>query len=345
MKVAIVNNQAPFVRGGAELLAETLCDRIREHGHQSEIVRLPFQWAPPERIPEHMLAARLVRLAQTDHVVALKFPAYYIEHDRKVLWLLHQFRQAYDLYGSAYHTLPQSPEGNAIRAMVQRWDDVHLRRARAIYTNSEVTTGRLRRFNGIESEVLYPPLMNDEAYRCDEYGDYIFAAGRLSPSKRQDLLIRAMAHVTTDVRLVIAGPPDDSEDVERLRQLANAQVGHGRVTVIPRWITDEEKYELFAGALACAYIPYDEDSYGYVTLESCRSRKAVVTTEDSGGVLSLVADGETGYVVPPEPIAIAGAFDRLRSDQALSRRLGENAFEQLAALRLSWDHVVEALLR
>jgi glycosyltransferase involved in cell wall biosynthesis len=299
---------------------------------------------PPHRILEHMLAARLVRIANADRVVALKFPAYYVEHDRKVLWLLHQFRQAYDLYGSAYHLLPDTPEGRAIREMVQTWDDLHLCRARAIYTNSEVTSERLLRFNGIESEVLYPPLWDSEGYRSDDYGDYIFAAGRVGGSKRQDLLIEAMAHVQTDVRLVVAGPPESDDDLRRLQELADRPETRGRVTLLARWISDREKQDLFAGALACAYVPYDEDSYGYVTLESCQSRKTTVTCDDSGGVLRLVIDGETGHVTPPNPRALADAFDRLRSDICRARELGENAYALMKSLNISWDHVVETLL-
>jgi glycosyltransferase involved in cell wall biosynthesis len=291
-----------------------------------------------------MLAARLVRIADADRVIALKFPAYYVEHDRKVLWLLHQFRQAYDLYGTGYHVLPDTPEGRAIRAMVQAWDDRYLPHARAIYTNSEITSDRLRRFNGLESTVLYPPLWNPESYRCDRYGDYVFAPGRLSGAKRQELLIAAMEHVRTDVALVVAGPPESEEELRQLERLAGRPGIRDRVTLMPRWISDEEKQDLFANALACAYIPYDEDSYGYVTLEACQCRKPTVTCDDSGGVLSLVADGKTGYVAAPEPRAIAKAFDALRSDTAHARTLGENAFARMAELHISWDHVVRSLL-
>jgi hypothetical protein len=75
MKIAIVNNQDPFVRGGAEILAEGLRDKLLHAGHDAELIRLPFRWHPPQRVAEHMLAARLVELGNADRVVALKFPA------------------------------------------------------------------------------------------------------------------------------------------------------------------------------------------------------------------------------------------------------------------------------
>jgi glycosyltransferase involved in cell wall biosynthesis len=114
---------------------------------------------------------------------------------------------------------------------------------------------------------------------------------------------------------------------------------------VPRWIDEGEKRDLFARALACAYIPYDEDSYGYVTLESFTSRKAVVTTADAGGVLRLVEDGETGLVVPPDAEALGGAFDTLYRDRASAKRLGERARERMLELGISWDTVIERLLQ
>src|ERR1700741_1594707 len=122
MKVAIVNNQAPFVRGGAELLAEWLAEALIERGHDAEIVRIPFSWQPPQRIVDSMLAARLVQLPNVDRVVAFKFPAYYAPHPDKVLWLLHQFRQAHELWGTPLQDLPSTGEGHRIRDAVRSAD-------------------------------------------------------------------------------------------------------------------------------------------------------------------------------------------------------------------------------
>jgi glycosyltransferase involved in cell wall biosynthesis len=343
MRVAIVNNQAPFVRGGAELLADALRNKLVEFGHEAEVIRIPFGWQPAERILDHILAARLLKLGRCDRVIALKFPAYYVEHDSKVLWLLHQFRQAYDLHGSAYHLFPDTPEGRAIREAIQRADDIYLRQVRRIYTNSEVTSQRLWNFNGIPSDVLYPPLWDQDGYWCEEYGRYIFAAGRLSPSKRQALLVEAMRYTRSDIRLVVAGPPEDPMIVGELERLVAHHNLSDRVHIIARWLAEDEKRALFAQALATAYVPYDEDSYGYVTLESCLSRKATVTCTDAGGVLALVRDGDTGYVVPPNPEDLAAALDRLASGN-IAARLGQNAFSLVANLKISWEHVVGTLL-
>ncbi|HZT81915.1 MAG TPA: hypothetical protein VFA26_16940, partial [Gemmataceae bacterium] len=85
MRIVIATVQVPFVRGGAEILADGLRDALRAAGHQAEIVAVPFKWYPPERILDHMLACRLLDLTETcgagiDRVIGLKFPAYFVNH-------------------------------------------------------------------------------------------------------------------------------------------------------------------------------------------------------------------------------------------------------------------------
>ena len=46
MNILICAAQVPFARGGAEMLAEGLCDALKTRGHHAELVALPFQWLP-----------------------------------------------------------------------------------------------------------------------------------------------------------------------------------------------------------------------------------------------------------------------------------------------------------
>jgi glycosyltransferase involved in cell wall biosynthesis len=343
MRVAVVTNQVPFVRGGAEALAEWLCSKLEEHGHQAQLVRIPFMWSPAPKVLEHALAARLIRLRGVDRVVAMKFPAYFVPHDDKVLWLLHQFRQAYDLWGTTYQDIPDTAAGRGIRDAIVAADNAWLPEAKRIYTNSQVTKDRLRRFNDLDSEVLYPPLLDPASFRSGDYGDYVFCPGRITAGKRQHLLVEALALTRTQVKVRIAGAPERAEDLERLEQLAAKHgVGH-RLELVPRFITEEEKRTWMAGALACAYLPYDEDSYGYVTLEGFESRRPVITCTDSGGILELVRDGTTGIAAEPEPAALAIAMDDLMADRAAAKRLGEAGFGLARSLGIGWDRVIEKL--
>jgi glycosyltransferase involved in cell wall biosynthesis len=343
MRIAILNNWVPFLRGGAEYLAEGLPAKLREYGHEAILVRLPYSWHPPERVVEAILACRCVRLENVDRVIGLKFPAYHVPHPNKVLWLLHQFRQAYDLWGTPSQDLPDTPEGLAIRSVVAHSDNEFLPECRKIYTNSQVTSGRLKEFNGIESEVLFPPLLDTTGLRNESYGDSVFFPSRITSAKRQFLAVEAMKYVTTPVRLIIAGGPETESELTRLQAIIERDRLGDRVHLIPRFISQEEKHDLFANSLACAYLPYDEDSYGYVTLEAFHCRKPVITCSDSGGVLILVKDGLNGFVTPPYPVALAEAMDRLYLSRRLAQQMGEAGYESMMALGINWDTVVRKL--
>ena len=109
------------------------------------------------------------------------------------------------------------------------------------------------------------------------------------------------------------------------------------------WISEERKRALFADALACAYVPlYDEDSYGYVSLEPL--------AQAGDCVLRLGGDvgGRGGWPHwaggEPEPEALAAAMDGLQRDPGLARRMGEAGYERLQAMNISWDHVIDRLL-
>jgi len=73
-----------------------------------------------------------------------------------------------------------------------------------------------------------------------------------------------------------------------------------------------------------------------------RSRPVVASAV--GGLTELVADGETGLLVPPQdPPALRSAIDSLLADEALRRRMGEAGRRRIAEL-CDWDTVVDAYL-
>jgi glycosyltransferase involved in cell wall biosynthesis len=343
MKIALLTNCVPFVRGGAEHLVESLRDKLNEYGHEAMIIRIPLAWHPPERIVEHILAARLLRLYNVDRMIGFKFPAFYVRHDNKIHWLLHQFRQVYDLWGTKYQDIPDTPEGRRIREVVVNADNRYLREARGLYTNAPKTAQRLKKFNNLDAEVLYPPLGRSDHFRCDSYGDYLFCPSRITDGKRQALLTESMKYVRSGVRLVLAGQPETPADRERVEAIIRENCLEKRVQWIPRFISEDEKARLFAGALGCAYIPYDEDSYGYVTLESYHSRKPVITCRDSGDITVLVRDGQTGLVAEPTPAAIAGAMDNLYECRGEAERMGRAGYDLMMTLGINWETVVKRL--
>jgi glycosyltransferase involved in cell wall biosynthesis len=344
MRVAVVNNCVPFLSGGAEHLADSLVTQLERHGHRAQLFRFPFRWNPLVKISESMLAASMCEMDIADRVIGLKFPAYYVQHDTKVLWLLHQFRQVYDLWGTE-QGLEQTEEAEQVRHSIMRADNRCFSECHAIYTNSPVTRDRLAHYNAVDATVLWPPLGDADGLRAGEAGDYVLAHGRVNSLKRQELVVEAMRYVRSGVRLVVAGAPETADDEARLRRIVDEHGLGDRVDLRLRFIGEDEKRDLLAGALACAYIPYDEDSYGYVTLEAFQARKPVVTCVDSGGIGLLVDHGVTGLVADPDPRALAAAFDELHRRRDVARSMGMAGLQRVAQLGITWDNVVEVLTR
>lgn len=68
-----------------------------------------------------------------------------------------------------------------------------------------------------------------------------------------------------------------------------------------------------------AYLPYDEDSLGYVAMESATAAKALITTADSGGILGLVKNEETGWVAHPKADDLARAMEAVFENAARTK--------------------------
>jgi glycosyltransferase involved in cell wall biosynthesis len=344
VKVLVLNNMVPFRWGGAEELCHHLVRNLRSAGVDAEAMRIPFSWEPAERLVEEIVLCRSLRLWNVDRVIALKFPTYHIPFHNKVLWVLHQYRQAYDLWDAGQSNLANDERGREIRRLVHESDNRTFASVKNIYTISHVTAERMRRYNGVEAKVLMYPLNDPEHFVAGDYGDYILAAGRVNASKRQWLLVEAMRHLPPGIRLVIAGPPDDERDVEDLKARIAAAGLEDRVTLDLRFLPRGELASLVNNARAVAYVPYDEDSVGYVTAEACHAARPVVTTTDSGGLLQIVIPGETGIVGAPDPESLAAAMAPLLDGTAEAIRLGRQAQAHWKSLNITWPATVERLL-
>lgn len=344
MKVLIVNNMAPFLWGGAEALAVHLRRNLELAGHQAEVLRIPFRWEPADVIPSQMLMCRAFEIINADRVIALKFPAYLVRHPDKVLWLLHQYRQAYDLYDVGQTNLPPGDEGKELRRVIRNGDDEAFRESRKIFTLSMITQGRLARYNGFSSEVLLQPMNDAELFCGGDYGDYIFAGGRVNSMKRQHLLIAALALTPPRVKLVVAGPPDTPADGDKLVALVQSLDVADRVKLDLRFLPRSDLAAYVNGALACAYLPFDEDSLGYVAMEAATSAKPLITTSDSGGILGLAKHAQTGWVVEPSPKALAEAMIQAVAARKRTIELGFAAKELWNCLGVTWQKTIDRLV-
>ena len=345
MKVLVLSTMMPFVHGGAEELFNHLVRNLQTTtGVEAEGFRIPFTWDPAERLIDEMLIARRLRLCNVDRVIALKFPAYLVPWDDKIVWLLHQYRQAYDLRDVGQGNIPGDDRGAQIVAAIRAADNAAFSEARRIYTNAPITARRLLHYNDVNSRVLRPPLNDPELFVGGESGDYVLATGRVNAgSKRQHLLVRALRY-SPGTRLVIAGPPDSPEDADTLRRLAAEEGVNDRLTLDLRLLWRGDLARLVNRSLAVAYLPFDEDSFGYCTMEAFQASKPVLTATDSGGVLDIVRDGETGLVVAPEPELLGDALTKLVADPASAARLGRAGRAAIDAEELTWAATIEKLL-
>ncbi|BAL22590.1 glycosyltransferase family 4 protein [Azoarcus sp. KH32C] len=344
MKVLIVNNMAPFVWGGAEELAAHLEKNLIIAGHDAEVMRIPFQWEPANGIPAQMLMVRAFELWNVDRVIALKFPAYLIRHPHKTLWLLHQYRQAYDLFDAGQSNIGRDVAGDELRTLIRNADNECFAETRRIFTNSGVTQQRLKHYNGFDAEVLLPPLNDADLFTGGQPQGYVFAGGRVNGMKRQHLLIEALARTKHPVRLVVAGPPDTPADAQRLHRLVEELGLQDRVHLALRFLDRSELARYVNEASACAYLPYDEDSLGYVAMEAATAGKPILTTNDSGGVLGLVHDRETGWVCEPSADSLATALEAACSGAANIEAMGLAARKLWLDMEITWPATIERLL-
>lgn len=344
MKVLVVNNMAPFIWGGAEELARNLVIHLAAAGHEAELLRIPFQWEPATVIPSQMLMVRALELWNVDHVIALKFPAYLVRHRSKSLWLIHQYRQAYDLFDIGHTNLPAGEVGTGLREMIKAADDQCFAECRSIHTISPQISERLLLYNGRSAAPLPAPLNDPENFPGGEFGDYVFVGGRVNAMKRQHLMIEALAQTDRGMGLVVAGPPDGPDDASRLVDLV-ARLGlEDRVKLDLRFLPRSTYAAYLNNAAAVAYLPFMEDSIGYVSIEGACAGKPLITTIDSGGVLDLVSDEETGWVAQPDATALADVLRRVFADLATAKGYGAAARRRWNAMGITWERTVQALL-
>lgn len=323
------------MRGGLELLVEGLVEALGAAGHRAEAVRVPAAW-DKDRLLDAPTAWRMIPL-DADVVIPVNFPAYYARHPRKVVWLAHQHRGAYDGIGQPWSDFGLDDISLETQRQLVEWDTAALGEAVARFTISGVVSERMRRFCGVDSEPLYHPPPLAGRLHPSPLGDRIFCVSRLEANKRPGLLVDGLAAASRPIPGVLAGTGSLAEE---LRADAEARLAPGRLEM-PGYVSDATSIDLFHDCLAVLYAPFDED-YGYVTLEAFLAGKPVVTTADSGGVLEWVEDGVTGLVTDGTPEALGEAFDRLDADRDLAARMGRAGRARAEAL--GWEHVVQTLL-
>jgi glycosyltransferase involved in cell wall biosynthesis len=350
VRILIASTYVPFIRGGGTGIVEDLLGELTARGHQTDAVMIPL-YSDWRALPEQTAALRLLDLTESsgnhvDRLITVRYPSYALRHPNKVAWFIHHHREAYDLWGTKWSSMPDNDHGRHHRDLLRRSDDLYLRECRKVFTNSRVVADRLRRFNQLEpAGVLYPPLpaARRRLLRPGPFGDYLVYLSRVNPIKRQALAVEALRFADPAVKLVIAGTADEPTYDTSFRQLV-ADSGFADRVRLTGWISEEEKADLLAGCCGALFLAHDEDSYGYATLEAFHAHKPVITLSDSGGSLEVIRDGENGLVRSPTADALGEAMTRLWRDRAAGERMGAEAHATIARAGIHWDAVIRGLL-
>lgn len=349
-RILVLGVKVPFTHGGQEILVATLVKHLRARGHEADVIEVPFNPLPKQNLLTQAALWRSLDLSEfagqkVDLVIATKYPSYYARHPKKSLWLVHQLRSMFDLYGGQYSDVGDDPRDEVLRRLITDGDTMALSECGFRSAISKNVADRLQAFNGLSSRVLYPPIPQGNKYRSGEARPYILSVGRLCRIKRLDLMLEALPGVDPRLTLKVVGGADEPGVMEYFTNVMRKHHVENRVEFLGR-VGDEDLLDLYAHATAVYYAPFDED-YGYVTLEAMASGRPVVTATDSGGTLEFVRDGENGRVVPPKALDMAEAFNALLNDPDAAKRMGAagRAFiEKSGMLETGWDQLIDGLL-
>src|SRR3954463_1466304 len=99
---------------------DALIEQLRARRFEVEKVALPFRSQAKPDLLAQAAAWRLLDLSSSkgepiDLVIATRFPTYFARHQRKVAWVIHQHRAAYELCGTAYSDFDHSEADVGLR--------------------------------------------------------------------------------------------------------------------------------------------------------------------------------------------------------------------------------------
>ncbi len=397
MRVALVKPDWG-VRGGAEAVVDRFEALLEDDGHRvtrrtvpvPALPRTPFGVRVPEDVwqgsPEYFRylgavdAVRRLALDGADAVVSTHAPSFHVDHPRHLSVFFHHLRVFYDLdelYVAA--GLAGDPEVHrAARDRVRALDQPALTAVSRFTPNSEVTAGRLARFNGVDEVTVHHagravPVVGEPS--AEPGTAAALCVGRCELSKRTELAVAA-AHLAGRPLEVVGDGGRLPVAVELDRVLAAGALDPVALTPEQLWRNDGRVEGLawarrsrpgrpeapsgaspvtFTGRLApfelseryreasCVVAPAYEEDYGLTAIEAMAHGRPVVVCDDGGGLAHLVDHELDGLVVEPTVTALAGAIDRLAGDGDLARRLGRAGLAKAATF--TWERTGRELRR
>lgn len=342
--IAVCAAQVPFFQGGAEAHVNALICKLRENDFEVDLINIPYKWYPHKQLLKSIEAWKLLDLTESngkkiDLVISTKFPSYFVNHPNKVLWLIHQYRQIYDLFRTKYSEIdPRSRKDMKMRDSLIQMDTKVLKSYKRIYTNSKNTAARLKKHNMINGTPLYHPPRLAGRYHASDNGDFILSVGRLDKLKRVDLLLKSLQFCDSRIKCKVAG---SGPEFERLQEIAK-ECGISERVEFLGFVSDEKLLSLYAECSMVFFAPLDED-YGYITIESFLSKKPVITKHDSGGPLEFVEHEKNGIILKSDSAdEVAKSIENLFFDKKKCEDFGKAGYQKVK--NINWDNVIETLV-
>ena len=215
-------------------------------------------------------------------------------------------------------------------------------RADILSAYPEIRAERVRVIrNGIDTDEYRPDPGTDvlERYGVDLARPYVIFVGRITRQKGVPVLLRAAARLIPEAQLVLlAGAADTPEQLAEVTELVDGlRATRSGVIWIPEMLPKPEVIQFLTHAAVFA-IPSIYEPLGIVNLEAMACGTAVAGSR-TGGIPEVVADGETGLLVPPDdPPALAEALNALLRDPARARAMGQ-AGRKRAIAEFGWPAI------
>ena len=206
----------------------------------------------------------------------------------------------------------------------------------------EIPAERIRVIrNGIDTTEYRPDPNTDvlERYGIDLARPYVIFVGRITRQKGVPVLLRAASGLIPEAQLVLlAGAADTQEQLAEVTELVDGlRATRSGVFWIPEMLPKHDVIQLLTHATVFA-IPSIYEPLGIVNLEAMACGTAVVGSR-TGGIPEVVADGETGLLVPAgEPEPLAAALNTLLSDPDRAAAMGQ-AGRKRAVSEFGWPAI------
>lgn len=344
MKVLVVRTGPLFAHDETRQYAEKLCKVLVTAGHSVELTTIPFSGAIADIVAE-TAAYRLFDLRHgADMCIGIGPFSHALKHENKRLWVFSRYSPFYELWDTPYGAVTASYTNLATREYVHAVDRAWLAEARAVCVASQTLAQALSAQHGDRLRVLPPALLDGFESATVSYGEFFLAAGPLVDTARIPLLINGFTKTVTPARLVIMGFEFTLEEREYAEQLVAGSAKADSITLEINPSYDRFR-DCIPSALAFVSVPFRGSTLDLFAIAAGSSRKAILTTSDSGELALLVENRINGYSVEPNPGALAQAMDEVFGNRKSAERLGKSLSEKLNGILPSWEMIAEELTK